>query len=45
MRERCFDQGDRDIITPFLATHTHTEINNPNKNLGSNKKCLRENTK
>ena len=56
MRERCFDQGDRNIIIPsleiVLATHTdiHTHIkkkkkNNPNKDLGSNEKCLRENTK
>ena len=53
MRERCFDQGDRDIITPSLEifrgisnthTHTHTQ-NNPNKDLGSNEKCIRENTK
>ena len=53
MRERCFDQGDRDIITPSLEifrgisnthTHTHTQ-NNPNKDLGSNEKCIRENIK
>ena len=58
MRERCFDQGDRNIIIPSLEivlatrtdihthihTHTHTQ-NNPNKDLGSNEKCLRENTK
>ena len=53
VRERCFDQGDRDIITPSLEifrgisnthTHTHTQ-DNPNKDLGSNAECIRENTK
>lgn len=53
MRERCFDQGDRDIITPSLEifrgisnthTHTHTQ-DNPNKDLGSNAECIRGNTK